>query len=132
MSADVAVMDRLVAAGVVTKGSTGFMGPVRRPNGAVPSKAMFALVTGGRAPIEFMDAASGSQKYSTVQVRVRGNAGQFQDGQTFARAAWTALHAQSLSGFISCLVRESEPVFLGFDENECPEWTLNVELISGG
>lgn len=129
---DEALVDTLVTAGVVTKGGSAFMGPVRKPNASIPRKAVFVLVTGGASPLEFMDSTSTSQRRSTVQVRVRGDAGDFSGGQTWARSVWSAIHANKPSGFVSCLVRESEPVFLGFDETECPEWALNVEMISGG
>lgn len=134
---DEAVIDILVAAGVATKGSTGFMGPMREVGAGVPAKCIFAAESGGPPAEEFFGSVTDRIRRRRVQVMIRGNpdtsSGAWADGVAFARSAWSALQrATPPSGYKSVKVSEGAPVFLFRDDFERPRWVLNVELLSGG
>jgi hypothetical protein len=125
---DLAVATILQTAGVGTLGSTIFRGPVRPVGAGVPHKAAFCLATGGPAPESQCAANVGPDILrATVQVRVRGNVGDYGGGVGFARQIWTALQRATYSGYMGIVCRESEPVYLGRDDTEHDEWSVNVE-----
>lgn len=125
---DSAVASLLVTAGQGVLGSTLFLGPVRPPSAGVPHKAIFCLATGGASPLTHsMNNAGPDIKRASVQVRVRSNVNDFSGGQTVARAVWSALQRAVFAGYMSITCRESEPVYLGQDDTEHHEWSVNVE-----
>lgn len=126
---DAAVADALAAAGLsLAKGVNLFRGPVRPDLLGVANKAVFCLATGGPRNERFLGTAS-DYRVSTVQIRVRTGPGEFDAGQTLARAIRDALHATQPEGYVSMQVREGEPNFLGqFADDDTYQWSLNVEL----
>lgn len=132
LTPDAAVVTRLAAAGLgLTSGTNLFRGPVRPVGNGVPAKAVFCLAAGGPAPVPYIDAAAfGDTYYFDVQVRVRGDRESFAATRSLARSIRNALHRASLSGYLSTVVTESEPISLGFDGSERPEFALNVRLVA--
>jgi len=59
---------------------------------------------------------------------VRGAAEKFLDGQTVAVAVRDALHLATLAGYVRCAVQQAQPFFLGMDDTEHPEWSVNAVL----
>jgi hypothetical protein len=114
-------------------GANLFQGPVRpvKP-GHVPAQAVFCLGTGGPPPLIYGNLEGDDIRRSTVQVRVRSGQADFAGGEELARACLDALQRQKPAGFISFLVRESEPTYLAQDEQGCHEWSLNVECMWKG
>lgn len=76
-----------------------------------------------------MNNAGPDIKRASVQVRVRSNVNDFAGGQQKARAVWSALQRAVLAGYMSITARESEPVYLGQDDTEHHEWSVNVETL---
>jgi hypothetical protein len=132
LTPDAAVATHLAASGLLlVVGTNLFRGPVRPVSTGVPAKAAFVLATGGPGPVPFIDAAvNGDTYYFDVQVRIRGEREAFATTRTLARGVRNALHRASISGYLSALVTESEPAYLGPDDSERPEFSVNVRLIA--
>lgn len=92
------------------------------------ARVVFVLNTGGPAPEPIM--ASGNIRRSRVQLLVRGAPGKLEEGEAFARGLLEWLHRRELAGFFSCLAGESQPVYLGRDEQQRPGWSLNFQVWS--
>jgi len=132
LTPDAAIATHLAAAGLgLTLGTNLFRGPVRPVSPGVPESAVFVLAGGGPAPVPYLDAAEhGDTYFFDVQVRIRGSREAFATTRTLARGIRNALHRASISGYLSVLVRESEPTYLGFDGSERPEFSVNAQLVA--
>lgn len=112
----------------LASGTNLFRGPVREVSADCPPTAVFCLTTGGPPPSPYIGIGEDFRR-STVQVRIRSDlADTFETGQELARSVLTALQRAVVSGYVWCYVRESEPNYLGQDDNENHEWSVNVEL----
>jgi hypothetical protein len=124
---DLAVATILQTKGVGTVGTTIFRGPVRPVGAGIPHKAAFCLATGGPAPLTHDAGNAGPDILrASVQVRIRGNVGDYANGVAFARAVWFALQRATYTGYMSVICQESEPIYLGRDDTEHDEWSVNV------
>lgn len=115
-------------------GTNLFRGPVRAPSddlssGGVPNFAIFVLSSAGPAPEKFIGGASAGSLYlGRVQVRVRGNPGEFDNPQLVARTVRDTLHRAAIAGYVYFAAVDSEPVYIGADDNRCEEFALNFDL----
>jgi hypothetical protein len=91
--------------------------------------------TGGPPMEPFLGASqSGSLYRPSLQVMVAGAQGDFPGGLATARQVRDALHckapsAAALASYRSCLVRESDPRYVGVDEAKQPLFVVNVDLV---
>jgi hypothetical protein len=116
------------AVAALTSGTNLFEGPVRPPRATVPATAVFVLATGGPPPEPYLGQGI-DWRVSNVQATVRGEVGAgFAAGQTLARSVLDAIQRGGLSGYVRVLVVESEPTYLGQDENGHYLWTVNARL----
>ena len=98
-------------------------------NAGVPEQAVFCLATGGAPPEADIDnGADGEWRFSGVQITIRSNPHEFEGGQTLARAIRDALHHSPPSGYVEAEAQESEPLYLGMEDNGNHVWTVNVML----
>lgn len=132
---DIDVANHLAAAvpapdlGIV--GTDIFRGPVRPAKvGFVPHAAIFVLATGGPAPSPYFSVAGVSASFYkvSVQVRVRSNVEKFGDAQTKALQVRDKLHLANIAGYVACKVLQSEPIYLGQDDLEHHEFSVNATL----
>ena len=101
------------------------------PASGVPEAAVFVRASGGAAPEPYFVGPSGAKTSwwrPSVQVVVRGNKDAEDTARQLASTIRTTLHRTTLTGYMSCLVRESAPVEVGNDDDGHPLFTLNVEL----
>ena len=126
---DSAVSSILAGASIgLTVGTNLFLGPVREQAAGMPHKAVFCLATGGPSPLMHVQGNTGPDiKRSNVQIRIRSDVGAFAVGQALARSVWSALQRATFTGYMGIACRESEPVYLGQDDTEHHEWSVNVE-----
>jgi hypothetical protein len=103
-----------------------FDGPVR-PVPAAPAKAVFVLATGGPPP-EARIGETQADRFPALQIRTRGDKNDFAGGLADARAVRDAVHYAPLAGWVDVRVQETEPNYLGEDNNGHPEWSVNAEL----
>ena len=104
-----------------------FIGPVEPTSSLFPAECVFLLPTGGISPQGFV----GMDTYvwfNDIQIRIRWTKKRFWDGYTLARRLRALLHYAPIADTISVLVRESEPNYIGEDDEGNPEWSLNVTM----
>jgi hypothetical protein len=129
LNAASAVATALQTAGKGTLGSTIFIGLEAPSDSLVPISCIFVVGTGGPPPDDFLgDTSKRGIKHHRVQVLVRGARNDFQAGAAAALGALEALNLATVSGVLKCGVEQSEPAFLGLNDQEQPRWTINVML----
>lgn len=118
------------AAGSMTlaKATNLFAGPMRGQD-STPAPAVFCLNTGGPSGSELLGGHRASLQRPTVQVMLRGPAGDIEAGEAIGRALLEWLHLRDLSGYVGLYVREPQPAFLGEDGDQHGLWVLNVECL---
>lgn len=129
------VATKLVSAGLGTIGTNLWHCPEIAPNDVVPKAALFVTAYPGPPPSPYFVNPTNKNFYEKkVQIIIRANPGDYENGLVTARAVITALHlttvADSVNGgnYMKVAVMQSEPNFLGQDDTECPRWTVNVVL----
>jgi hypothetical protein len=115
----------------LTLGTNCFYGMVRPPENGIAAKAVFCISSGGPKPTSFLGQTR-VRRFSSVQVRVRGEEDDFDGGELFARQVRDAVHHASIAGYIEVEAQVSEPAHLGPDRRGYPEWSIPVEMISEG
>jgi hypothetical protein len=112
-----------------------FVGPMRPGKAPFPIEAVVVQEYGGPQPNGFLDTRGQTYHKVDVQVRMRGPIGSYLRIKERADAVWAALNRVS-TGSISTGSRayvrieplQSGPLFIGEDDQECPEFTVNVRL----
>lgn len=138
MSVEIDVRTYLTGAGFAQSGcstSFTFVGPMRPGKSPFPIEAVVIQEYGGPQPNAFLDRRGQTYRKTDVQVRLRGPSGSYLRIKSRADAVWNALNRVS-SGSISSATRtyvrieplQSGPLFIGEDDQECPEFTVNVRL----
>lgn len=123
------VADLLETGGHGTIGTDLFTGPVRpSKRGGVPASAIFVIPTSGQAP-SLHNAGKGELRYPSIQIRIRSLPEEYDPGYTVAKAVYETVHDAFLAGYVSCLAEQSEPLYIGADEQGCHEWSVNLTLI---
>ena len=118
------------ALGSLTLGTNLFVGLLREKGTGIPHQAVFCLSAGGAPPDAFMYGGSGTEeRHSDVKIYVRSNPHDFSGGQTLARSVRDAIHHVVPSGYLESEVQESEPNYLGQQENGEHLWTITTELL---
>jgi Bacteriophage minor capsid protein len=117
---------KTVGSVVLTLATNLFIGQMRSGE-RTPSPAVFCLATGGAAPQPYLGSGRTGFYRPTVQVMVRGPAGDDQVGEAMARDLAALLNQQVVSGYVSWFTRDSAPAFLGTDTDQHGQWVLNVE-----
>lgn len=112
-----------------------FVGPMRPAKGGFPIEAVVIQEYGGPQPYGFLDGRTQTYRQVDVQIRVRGAVGGYAVAKGRAERIWNALNrcsGASVSSATRSYVRieplTSGPQFIGEDDTECPEFTLNVRL----
>lgn len=123
----------LAAAGIgLTAGTNLFDGPEVGQGTGVPHEACFVLSYGGAPTIAHMGKGY-EERYPMVQVRVRSGVDDYAGGEALSRAVLHAIHhravARSIGGYYTDVtVQQSEPLYIGHDNDRCHRWSINVEL----
>ena len=107
-----------------------FEGPVRPVSlPAIPHKAVFAAQAPSKPASLLMGMTNPDIRWESVQVTYRGDVGDYATARTNARALWDGLHGRTITGYISCLCKESAPLPLTApDDGEHPIFTINLEV----
>lgn len=127
LNAASAVATAMQAAGLGTVGVDIFIGQERPSGDGFPVAAYFVLSTGGPPPDDFLgDSQRRGVKHHRVQVIVRGVPGDLSAGLSAAISAHAALHHATVTGAIRCAAQQSEPVFIGTNDQEQLRWSINL------
>lgn len=94
---------------------------------ATPDQQVAILDTGGFEP-----ASGFVYEYPTVQIRVRGNKGQYTAAHELAQSIRDELHALTDETVNSCryiaIWCMSDVMFLGWDDNHRPDFSVNFRI----
>lgn len=101
-------------------------GPMRAAEGLVGEFHVSVLNSGG-VLTPYMGTGD-SLFESAVTVRVRSRIDSYSQGEAVARACLRRVHLASLAGYVSCLVRDAEPVYQGLDENGHHGFVFTVDV----
>jgi hypothetical protein len=103
-----------------------FNGPVVPGN----DLAVFCTLNGGPAP--FMHLAQSYEKYSNVRVIVRSAPRGYGAALDLAQEVWTALQGQRQldADWVDLLMVESEPQYLGMDDDDHHLWQMTAQVHS--
>lgn len=102
-------------------------GPMRAAEGLVGEFHVSVLNSGG--PLTPYMGSGGSLFEASVAVRVRSRIDAYSQGEAVARACLRRCHRAELSGYVSCLVRDAEPVYQGLDENGHHGFVFSVDVV---
>lgn len=110
-------------------------GPVRPASvnqavtGAIPSRCVFVVPTGGFGSVAFVDGgAKGKEERPTVQVFVRSPPRDYDAGRDLAQAAYEAIDLNPPAGYFEARAFGGPPSYLGEDDQNQHQWTINVAL----
>lgn len=127
------VQTYLVAQGLVD-GTTGWPSKRRHVSDHDTESAQLVVVTEDGGPVPTHDAASGLGSAATrvpgVQVFVRGEPFEGDEAFAKAQAIYDALHslkgtAVGASTYVAVQARTPEPVFIGYDDKQRPQFTIS-------
>jgi hypothetical protein len=96
-------------------------------NGGPTGAAIFVQEQGGQTPYPFL-GVSMMHRRETVRVAVRSGAQQYDAGMTLARAAWTACHNKTPTGYYACFCRQGGPIPNGVDSELQYHFFFDVDL----
>lgn len=112
---------------VLTLGSNLIVGPVRPVGGDITQLAVFVLGLPGQAPSPYL-GQSVSWEVPRVQVTVRTDAEEWGRGWGLARALRARAHEHPPAGWTLLLAVESDPNYLGEQDNGAHLFVFNLDI----
>ena len=114
--------------GTLTRGTNLFRGPASPVRGAParPSTCVFLVETGGPAPLSRAGGVETEEFYAQIQILVRSES--YSTGRALARSVLQNSTYEDLTDYIEVTTLESEPNYLGQDDERHHRWTINVEM----
>lgn len=111
-------------------GTNLFSMPPRPQSSVVARNAVFCFSNFSFLPSTYLGINKDYRQF-LVQIVIRYGVDDFRLGKELGRNIWALLQRASLSGYtgyVSCTLRESEPLYLGPDDNDNHRWLLTVNL----
>lgn len=102
-------------------------GPMRASEGLVGDFHVSVLNTGGAVAGYFGNG--GSLFEASVLVQVRSKIDAYSHGEAVARALLARMHRATMTGFVSCLARDAEPVYQGLDEEGHHRFVFGLDVV---
>lgn len=118
---------KAAGAATLTFGTNLFIGKLPSQDKANVHPCIAVRNTGGPPPQPYIGGHRESFLRATVQVMVRGPAGDDQAGELVAREIFAWLHLQVTAGYTSWNAREAQPTFLAVDRDQHGQWSMNFE-----
>ena len=121
----------------LTLGTNLFAGPIRTFStsedsaGGVPPSAVFCLMSGGKPDEVFHEGSASTLRhlaYPSVQIFIR-YADSFQAGQVLAESIFSAVNHRPTTDYVEWSVSTSSPLYLGQEDDQHHEWSINVSII---
>lgn len=104
-----------------------FMGPERANKVGVPSQAVFVRNAGGLPAMPyFNNSPNGDDRQSSIQIIARSNPNDYGGGSTFARDVFTLVQRASISPYVYVLCRQSDPIYVGQNDQALHQFSINV------
>lgn len=101
-----------------------FVGVVRPVSDVVPAECVFVMGTDG-LPADRFFSQDDEVRHPTVLIRIRSP--NYQSGYELARAIYELVQSSTPDGIKDIDCRQSEPMFLGQDNNRNYDWSLNFD-----
>lgn len=96
--------------------------------GNIADKIVTVFDTGGLEPATYVTLLS-----PNIQVRIRGERGEFEEGYALAELVRDTLHAVSNTTVEGTryihIIASTDINFLGYDDNNRPVWTVNFRIM---
>ncbi len=110
--------------------ATIFLGPVRPPGTygslTIPVKGCWILeATGGPAPDHVFGHAYTIRRVA-LQIRIRGEPLKYIESRDYAQSIYDVLLGAEPSGYFHVMTSQSGPAWIGYDDGDRPEWSINV------
>lgn len=116
----------LAMAGIsLTLGTNIFTGPLREVSDSIPKNAVFVKGLPGGLPERTMGQIN-ELRSPLVSVQTRWTT--FNGGDTKVRAIQEALHAVAINGYLDVVAQQSEPFYLGQDNEGLHLWSMIYSL----
>lgn len=120
------------AATSLTVGTNLFSGPPRPalPSNSIPRNAVFCHGMFSFLPRQYLGTGKDYRKFR-ITVTVRQTQDEFETGQTLARDIWKALHRADITanaGYVSCLMAESDVIYMGLSDTDDHRWFMTAIL----
>lgn len=115
-----------------TQDNNIFIGPVRPPKVVsevtiIPEQSIWILQLPGSEPDRVFGHAYRIHE-TPIQCMVRGQPNQFINTRDWAREIWEAIEGATLTNYMTCLAMQEGPVWVGYDENQRPMYSLNFAM----
>lgn len=101
----------------------------------IPHKAVFVTAQSGLPSRYIRGSTHGSldERHPVVNIKIRSSSKgvrtAFRDGQALARKVFEALqYSPPNSNYCDCVAVNSQPAYIGLDDDGHHEWMVNVEL----
>lgn len=111
--------------------ATVYCGPVRVAQPPIiPHRAVFVLQSGGYQPTPYMDGTQTAWRTIRLQVRIRGEPNDYKTTRDLAATVWSSMQQpSSLTGsYVRVTCDQSAPFYLGKDDLQCDEYSVNATL----
>lgn len=108
-------------------GTNLFEGPERPALGDTVCACVFVMQTGGSGPEDELGSGWSLCRHN-VQIRVRGAHQSYAAGRDLARAVLKAAHQATVVGFLGTFALQSDPMYLGEDEQGHHHWSFHVRM----
>lgn len=124
----VAFLDaKQAGATTLTRSTNLFIGHMRSFE-RTTAPAVFALNSGGGSPEPYVQGHRTALFRPTVQVLIRGPAGDLEAGENLARGVYAWLHQRVVTGYTSWYARDSAPALVSVEDSaQHPVWSINLE-----
>ncbi len=112
---------------VIALDTSLFLGPVRVVRAETPPQAIFCQNARGLRPTPYMGINKDFKQFQ-VLVTVRSEPAQFSVGEQLARDLMSAVQRTPPTGYITALLEQAGPDYLGEDDQRQHRWSFVVEL----
>lgn len=116
--------------GGLTSGTNLFSIPPRPANDVFPRNCVFVFSNFSFLPHTYLGVNKDYRQF-LVNVVIRQGIDQFATGYALGLTLWAKLQRASLSGYtgyVSCTLRESEPIYQGVDDTDNHRWVMTCNL----
>ena len=134
---EVVISDKIHAAvSSLVVGTNMFLGPPKPwkiPTTAIPRNAVFVYSMLSFRPEQYIGTGEAFRDFR-IYIFVRQAQDQFATGQALTRDIWVALNQANVtsSGYVGCLMAESDAQYLGMDDVDDHRWVLTARLLYKG
>lgn len=121
----VRIVELIDSSGVAELGKNLYVGLVRPVSNVVPAECVFVTGTDG-LPADRFFAQQDEVRHPTIQIRIRSP--DYNSGYELARRIYDVCQSSRPVGIKDVACRQSEPMYLGQDNNKNHDWSLNFDL----